>query len=238
MTHSDITEALAASDPANTTAFDDAATQRIRAQFDMRVEQVSRKRKRRGAAISVCAASVVLAAGAAAAGGVPGAVSEAFALRNSGVPDLVSEPQAHEARLMVTGSGPENSDLSVWTAPINGGWCMAIIGSAEGGELAPGKPSIDGASCVQGMTEPAIGPDAGMSGELWKSARTNHKYWRFGGAAEQAVRVELHTPGKPTRRVAVNNGWFVGSVPLKDLSKPTTLIAYSASGEVAKKSQL
>ena len=239
MTDADITEKLPASNPATTTILDQAASQRIRELLDEKTRQGARKRKRRGAAVAVCAASVVLAAGAAAAGGVPSAVSEAFTLRNSGVPDLTSEPQAKAAQLKVTGSGPENSELSVWTAPIHTGSCIAIIGSAEGAELEPGKPEIDGAACGQGGSAADQTPD-GLSviGGQWKSARTNRMYWRFGGSAEHAVRVELHTPGKPTRTVAINNEWFVGAVPQKDLSKPTTLIAYSASGEVVQKSQL
>ena len=108
MTDADITEKLAASNPATTTILDQAASQRIRELLDEKTRQGARKRKRRGAAVAVCAASVVLAAGAAAAGGVPSAVSEAFTLRNSGVPDLTSEPQAKAAQLKVTGSGPEN----------------------------------------------------------------------------------------------------------------------------------
>jgi len=187
--------------------------------------------RRPAVAATVCVLAILGFGGAAVASNfVSAPAQQAFSPDRAGAPDRQSLPLIDQAVLQVTGEGPDGGTVSLWSAPLDdgaGGTCSAIVGSAVGASY-DGKPFMESASCTQGGTTAATFSKG--QGSRWVSPETGAVYWRFGGVVGDAVKVQLRVPGQPYKNLSVGNGWYVGSVPLREF-KRGTLVAYNAAGE-------
>lgn len=232
MSNEQTRELLRTADPAAGLSLDSDVAERLlaRAQSGKQV-RTTRSRKRLAAGTIVAAALLATAGTAAAAGLLPAPVQEAFSAGHVGSPDPSTGADASSAVQLASGSGPEGSTLSVWTAPLQGtsGRCIALVGSVRGAPFMKGKPDVESAACSGGEAFPTAPMDA-MTSEYWIAPQTRNAYYRFAGITGGAAQITLHVDDKKPVVLSQQNGWFVGYVPAHTEGKKPFLVATDATG--------
>ena len=205
----------------------------------------------RGRILLGVAIALVAAVGTAGAAGViPGDVQQALGLAGAHDPDAALSPQIDQAVERVSAPTADGGTVQLWTAPTTGGGTCAYLRQLD----ASGAPTDSGpTSCAVSIAGGGrMGAVFGQSGSRQAASAMTIGVSRlsnglsaqvevdatgaataFGEAPSGVAKVKVvDSAGTVLDEAAVNDGWFLLTLPADTGSAASSLVAQSPSGAV------